>query len=75
MQKEGGTSALVAAAVVARMPHPSAPAPGPEPAAAGNDDPDALLRRLRELGELRQSGVLSDAEFDAAKQALLRRLS
>lgn len=74
--------ALVAAAVIARMPHPSAPAtaPAPAPAAgadtgagAGADDHDALLRRLRELGDLRQSGVLTEEEFAAAKQAVLRR--
>lgn len=81
--------ALVAAAVVARMPHPYAPA-GPAPieaapaesggsgaveSAPGNgDDHDALLRRLRELGELHQSGILTDDEFTTAKQAVLRRL-
>ncbi len=73
--------ALVAAAVVARMPHPYAPsrsAPAlPAPAAAapaGGDDHDALLRRLRELGELHQSGILTDDEFSTAKQAVLKRL-
>jgi hypothetical protein len=71
VQKEGGTSALVAAAVVARLPHPS----GAAPAEAGDaDDPDVLLRRLRELGQLRSDGILTEDEFSAAKQALLRRL-
>ncbi|MFD6419806.1 DUF4429 domain-containing protein [Streptomyces sp. NPDC060194] len=68
--------ALVAAAVAARMPHPSAAATKP-PAAlakAPADDHDALVRRLRELGELHRSGVLTDDEFSAAKQAVLRRL-
>ncbi|KUJ69212.1 Tat pathway signal sequence domain protein [Streptomyces albus subsp. albus] len=73
--------ALVAAAVVARMPHPAAPvelpaqAPAVEPDgnAGGGDDHDALLRRLRELGELRQAGVLTEEEFTAAKQSVLRR--
>lgn len=77
--------ALVAAAVVARLPHPNA-APAPEsallkspeaaasvPAGAG-DDHDALLRRLRELGELHQAGILTDEEFTTAKQAVLKRL-
>ncbi|GHI89546.1 DUF4429 domain-containing protein [Streptomyces xanthophaeus] len=36
-------------------------------------DHDALLRRLRELGELHQSGILTADEFTAAKQAVLRR--
>ena len=40
----------------------------PVPAAAR--DP---LRDLKELGELRRTGVLSDAEFEAAKAKLLAR--
>ncbi|MGA4841792.1 DUF4429 domain-containing protein [Streptomyces sp. G45] len=51
-------------------------AKGPDaaPPAAREDDHDALLRRLRELGELHQSGILTDEEFTAAKQAVLRRM-
>lgn len=74
VQREGGTTALVAAAVAARLPHPSAAAALPPAApapAAPQDDPDAMLRRLRELGELHKAGVLTDAEFAAAKQKLL----
>ncbi|MGW8726697.1 DUF4429 domain-containing protein [Streptomyces sp. NPDC055808] len=76
--------ALLASAVVARLPHPHAPrreltaaapmaleAAPPAPAA---EDHDVLLRRLRELGELHRSGVLTDEEFAAAKQAVLKRL-
>ncbi|MFF4568937.1 DUF4429 domain-containing protein [Streptomyces sp. NPDC001410] len=75
--------ALVAAAVQARLPHPSAPPAEtdvrPEPprltkASPAEDDHDALLRRLRELGELHRSGVLTDEEFTLAKQAVLRRM-
>ncbi|MFF3289695.1 DUF4429 domain-containing protein [Streptomyces sp. NPDC003023] len=87
--------ALVAAAVVARMPHPYAAGPAPAAArpaelpaarvagtattpapapAPGGDDHDALLRRLRELGELRQAGVLTEDEFSIAKQAVLKRM-
>lgn len=40
---------------------------------AGGDGPDALLRRLRELGDLHRDGALSEEEFTLAKQALLRR--
>ncbi|MFJ2441299.1 DUF4429 domain-containing protein [Streptomyces sp. NPDC087658] len=82
--------ALVGAAVVARIEHPNAlslsvpsspalteapePAPSPEPAPAPDSDHDTLLRRLRELGELRETGVLTAEEFTLAKQAVLRRL-
>ncbi|MEU7137572.1 DUF4429 domain-containing protein [Streptomyces sp. NPDC046261] len=104
--KKDPLMALVAAAVAARLPHPTAPdrtlkalphtgttdhaghaghvvhdQPGPPATAAGaapappsgGDDHDALLRRLRELGELHRAGVLTDEEFTAAKQAILRR--
>ncbi|MFI9549446.1 DUF4429 domain-containing protein [Streptomyces sp. NPDC052016] len=77
--------ALVAAAVQARLPHPAAapeeavrppeatarPLAAPPPA---EDDHDALLRRLRELGELRRDGVLTEEEFTMAKQAVLKRM-
>ncbi|MFV0135848.1 DUF4429 domain-containing protein [Streptomyces sp. HMX87] len=78
--KKDPLMALVAAAVQARLPHPAGPA-GPDaaalpaqPAPAAEDDHDALLRRLRELGELRRSGVLTDDEFALAKQAILKRM-
>ncbi|WP_405888577.1 DUF4429 domain-containing protein [Streptomyces sp. NBC_01136] len=71
--------ALVAAAVQARLPHPTAsPEAVPvkeQPAAiAPEADHDALLRRLRELGELHKEGVLTDEEFALAKQAVLKRM-
>ncbi|QLJ00262.1 DUF4429 domain-containing protein [Streptomyces sp. NEAU-sy36] len=85
--------ALVAAAVQARLPHPSAPGsagrreelpaprrtpppeqgPAPEQGAA-EDTHDALLRRLRELGELRRDGVLTEEEFTLAKRAVLDKM-
>ncbi|MFF5210032.1 DUF4429 domain-containing protein [Streptosporangium sp. NPDC000396] len=96
LDKETRTTALLVAAVVARLPHPSgasnpspapetpalaAPAPAapapeappPAPASSDDGDPDALLRRLRELGDLRRDGVLTEEEFTIAKQAILRR--
>ncbi|MFC5217259.1 DUF4429 domain-containing protein [Streptomyces coerulescens] len=85
--KKDPLMALVAAAVQARLPHPArATADVPEPraelpaapaaaaAAAAEDDHDALLRRLRELGELHRTGVLTDEEFTMAKQAVLKRM-
>lgn len=82
-KKESGTTALLAAAVAVRLPHPSAGAPLPGPgkaleaapaAPAVSDDHDTLLRRLRELGELRRDGVLTEEEFTAAKAAVVARL-
>ena len=46
-----------------RRPHPRLP-----PACA---DPDADLARLQQLGELRASGVLTEAEFQAQKARIL----
>lgn len=81
--KKDPLMALVAAAVQARLPHPSAPAAGghavlpkqlPPTGEPAGDGHDALLRRLRELGELHRDGVLTDDEFTLAKQAVLKRL-
>lgn len=81
--KKDPLMALVAAAVQARLPHPAGTAPDlpatrPEtpslPVAPAEDDHDALLRRLRELGELHRTGVLTDDEFALAKQAILKRM-
>ncbi|MEU1723406.1 DUF4429 domain-containing protein [Nonomuraea sp. NPDC005692] len=72
IQRFGGATALVGAAVLARLPR-ERPEELEPPAAAG-DAHDAVLRRLAELGELHRSGVLTDEEFAAAKQAMIRRL-
>ncbi|MGW0368218.1 DUF4429 domain-containing protein [Streptomyces coeruleorubidus] len=82
--KKDPLMALVAAAVQARLPHPARAAAGdvtdarPElpspPVTSAEDDHDALLRRLRELGELHRTGVLTDDELALAKQAILKRM-
>ncbi|MFB9522603.1 MULTISPECIES: DUF4429 domain-containing protein [Streptomyces] len=83
--KKDPLMALAAAAVAARMPHPHAAedtapeAPAALEAAARDaapaaEDHDVLLRRLRELGELHRSGILTEEEFTLAKQAVLKRL-
>ena len=46
---------------------PAAAAPQAAPAAAGDD----LVGKLKQLADLKTSGVLSDEEFDAAKKKLL----
>ncbi|MFD7294580.1 DUF4429 domain-containing protein [Streptomyces sp. NPDC059897] len=76
--KKDPLMALVAAAVQARLPH-AAPAPAleetpPPPQLPAEDDHDALLRRLRELGDLHREGVLTEEEFKLAKAALLKRM-
>lgn len=77
-KKESGNSAVLAAAIVGRMPHPNAEPEAAEPIAAvapaAATDHDALLRRLRELGDLHRDGVLTDEEFAAAKQAVLKQM-
>jgi hypothetical protein len=77
-------TAIVAAAVTARLPHPSARtgvedderrSARPRLAAAVGPPAghhDVLLRRLRELGELHRDGVLTDEEFAMTKAAVLR---
>ncbi|MCX4591835.1 DUF4429 domain-containing protein [Streptomyces sp. NBC_01549] len=77
--KKDPLMALVAAAVQARLPHPTASPQAAQAAErptaiAPEDDHDALLRRLRELGDLHKSGVLTDDEFALAKQAVLKRM-
>jgi hypothetical protein len=78
-KKESGSSAVFAAAIVGRLPHPNAAPAEAVPALAAaapavSADHDALLRRLRELGELRRNGVLTEEEFAMAKQAVLGQL-
>ncbi|MFJ8882848.1 DUF4429 domain-containing protein [Streptomyces sp. NPDC102402] len=69
-----GGAAITAPAEAAPALDPG-PAPAAAPAAApASDDHDVLLRRLRELGELFQAGILTDEEFATAKQAVLKRL-
>jgi hypothetical protein len=85
--KKDPLMALVAAAVQARLPHPARaaaidvrtprdvrPQTPSSPVGSGEDGHDALLRRLRELGELHRTGVLTDEEFTMAKQAILKRM-
>ena len=47
----------------------AAPPPPPPPAPA--DDMDTKIAQLKELGELKSQGVLSEEEFAAQKQRIL----
>lgn len=55
---------------------PPTPAPAPAPAAPAASAPsgDDVIAQIRKLGELRDAGLLTDAEFDAKKAELLGRL-
>jgi hypothetical protein len=44
-----------------------APAPAPAPAAGGKD----MVTQLKELAELKDQGILTDAEFEAQKAKIL----
>ncbi len=65
-----GTATAVTGAI--RRRHHNHNHAEPEPAAAPEAGDDRL-DRLERLGELRKSGVLSDAEFDAEKAEILGR--
>ena|SRR5689334_8504118 len=47
---------------------PPPPAAAPQPAAPGPED---KLQMLKELGDLKASGVLTEAEFEAQKAKIL----
>lgn len=49
-------------------PPPPPPTPAAPPAAAGGTD---LMGQLQQLASMHQAGILSDAEFSAAKAKLL----
>jgi hypothetical protein len=48
------------------------PAAAPEPA---GDDSDDLINKLKELANLKDQGILTDAEFDAQKAKILAQMS
>jgi hypothetical protein len=51
-----------------QQPQYAAPPPAPAPAVADSDD---LIEKLQKLGQLRDQGILTDAEFEAQKAKLL----
>lgn len=68
--KWGGTGAQFYGAEQQGYAEPQGYAPPPPPAAAAPAETDPI-DRLRELAELRDSGVLTDEEFAAAKSKVL----
>ena len=65
--EETAIAAVSGYAAPAAVPQPAPPAP-PAPAAAPAMD---LVSQLQRLGELKQQGLLTDAEFDQAKKQLM----
>ena len=65
----GPAAAVAQPAPVAPMPA----APGPAAPAAAPPSPDMGLKleQLKQLGDLRTAGVLTDAEFEGQKAAIL----
>lgn len=57
--------------VAAPAPPPPAPAPQPSATAPPADGMEQKLSHLRDLGALREQGVLTDAEFEAQKARVL----
>ena len=49
----------------------AAPPPQAAPAAAPSGGMDEKLAQLKELGDLKTAGVLTEAEFEAQKQRIL----
>ena len=54
-----------------QAPPPQAPPPQAPPAAPQPTHTDSMLSQLKQLGQLHDSGVLSDAEFTAQKTKIL----
>jgi membrane protease subunit (stomatin/prohibitin family) len=50
----------------------AAPPPAPAPEAA---DSDELINKLKELANLKDQGILTEAEFDAQKAKILAEMS
>jgi hypothetical protein len=78
LDKDLGREIVDKARAISAGQSPSRPAPRAAPrrsaVALPGDDPDAIIEAIRQLGELRDLGILSDAEFHAKKAELLRRL-
>lgn len=60
-----------AAAVAPPPPALTPVAAAAAPAASAGDDTGAMLEQLGKLGQLRDAGVLTEAEFEAQKQRIL----
>ncbi len=75
-EQEGGIggTALLMGGLGNMMGGAMAPAPAAQPAAAPKEDRAQILATLKELGELKAAGILTEEEFAAKKAELLARL-
>ena len=55
----------------AAQQQPEAPAPAAEPTAPPAPDMTSKIEQLKQLGELRDQGVLTDSEFEDQKRRIL----
>ena len=55
-------------------PPQPAPAPAPTPTPAAGGDAAAIMEQIKQLGSLRDAGVLTPEEFEAKKAELLKRI-
>jgi hypothetical protein len=69
-QAQWAQQAAAAPAVAAPAPAAPAPAPAAAPAAPATDM-GAKLEQLKQLGELRDAGILTPEEFEAKKALIL----
>jgi hypothetical protein len=74
-QRFAAEDAAAAAAAGTHFPPepPTTPAPPPPVPAAVVDPTDHMLAQLKQLGELKGAGVLTDKEFQAQKARILGR--
>ena len=66
-QVQAQVQAQVAAQMAAQQAAPPPPPPAAAPAAGGDD----TMAKLQQLADMKAQGILSDAEFSAAKAKLL----
>ncbi|WP_330308583.1 MULTISPECIES: SHOCT domain-containing protein [unclassified Streptomyces] len=55
----------------AAPPPPAPAAPAPPPPAQQADDMSSKIEQLKQLGELKEQGVLTEAEFEEQKRKIL----
>lgn len=70
-RRRWAAAAPVAAPVAAVPPPPVAAAPITPPPSAAPETAQTLIDQLTQLGQLRDAGVLSEAEFELQKHRIL----